>query len=106
VQESCNSEGLNEADSTHKLIYINDSITLENNLDTQQLNENLVFDPQQVIEVENIVHDDLLQNSSLAYDVVTNPTLSIEIIQETEQNIVFFPMNPHLNCYIKVRWVY
>lgn len=82
---------MNEADNYSNLMYFNDSSTIDISLDTQQVNENLVVESQQELEMGNIVPDNLLNNSSLAYDFVTNPTLSIEIIQETGEENIFFP---------------
>lgn len=64
-------------------------LSLEN-IETQ-VNENLASDAQQILDVDNIISGDLLQKSSLEYNVLTNPTLSIEIVQDAEQNIVIFP---------------
>ncbi|XP_057338484.1 uncharacterized protein LOC130676348 [Microplitis mediator] len=59
-------------------------------LDTQE-NDNVAIDSEHTLAVENTIDGELLQNSSLKYDILTNPTLSMEIVQESKQNIVFFP---------------
>lgn len=94
AQDSRNSEESNEVYDNSNLININDSISSKYSLDTQQ-NENVAIDSQHILAVENTIDGESLQNSSLGHDIFTNPMLSMEIIQESEQIIVFSRINHH-----------